>query len=490
MRNVSGFGAASGGDAAGVVELFERSSSSLSFDDGTTVSSDRLAEDGRRLARSLAQRGIGPGDRIAVHLPNGADYVRLLLACAAGGFVAVSVNTRYSADEAAELVERAGAHAVGVVSDWRTSPPVDTVPAADDPFVVFTTSGTTDRPKMVLHTQRSITAHAHDASGAFGYGPNDTVLVVMPLGGTFGLTSLTAAIAGGSAVVVTDFDLERTARLIEDRRVTAVNGSDDLFHRLIERSTDLTSIRLGGVARFNTSLDHVVLDAERHGATLTGLYGMSEVQALFSLRDPTVGAADRLRPGGTLVSRRAGFRIVDGELELRGPSLMAGYLAEGGDHLDEGLMAEHLDDGWFRTGDLATAEDDRTFEFLARRGDVLRLGGFLVHPLEIESVITELPGVLAAQVVAVDRPGGTRPVAFVIGRFDEDVVITACRERLAIHKAPIRVIGVDAFPTTPSANGTKIQRSQLRARAEFLLADESSRQGSSPHSTGSAPSVR
>ena len=213
-------------------------------------------------------------------------------------------------------------------------------------------------------------------------------------------------------------------------------------------------------------------DAERRGATLTGLYGMSEVQALFGLRDPTGDASDRLRPGGTLVSPQAAFRIVDGELQLRGPSRMAGYLAEGGDRVDERLTAEHLDDGWFRTGDLATRDDQRTFEFLARRGDVLRLGGFLVHPTEIEFVITGLPGVVAAQVVAVDRPNGTRPVAFVIGRFDEAEVIAECRRRLATHKAPIRVFGVDEFPTTPSANGTKIQRAVLRARAELLLADD------------------
>ena len=472
MRNVSGFGADRDPGSTTVVELFDRSLSTLSFDDGTVVSSARLSEDARRLAQSLRQRGIEPGTRVAINLPNGIDYVRLLLACAAGGFVAVSVNTRYSDVEVAGLVERTRARHVEAGDAWPAQEPVDTAAGPDDPFVVFTTSGTTSRPKMVLHTQRSITAHAVDAAGAFGYGPDDTVLVAMPLCGTFGLTSLTAAVAGNSAVVVTDFDLERTAELIERRKITAVNGSDDMFHRLIERSTDVGSIRLGGIARFNTSLDHVVLDAERRGATLTGLYGMSEVQALFSLRDPDLGAADRVRAGGTVVSPKADLRIVDGELELRGPSLMAGYLAEGGDRIDDELTAAHVHDGWFRTGDLAVSESDDTFEFVARRGDVLRLGGFLVHPLEIESVITAIPGIVEAQVVAVDRPGGTRPVAFVIGDFDEATVITACRQQLAIHKAPIRVFGVEEFPTTASANGVKIQRTKLRQRADTLLAGD------------------
>ncbi len=85
---------------------------------------------------------------------------------------------------------------------------------------------------------------------------------------------------------MTDFDLARTAELIARHRVTATNGSDDMFHRLVGHGADLRSIRLAGYARFNTSLDRVVDDAERAGATLTGLYGMSEVQALFSVRDP------------------------------------------------------------------------------------------------------------------------------------------------------------------------------------------------------------
>jgi fatty-acyl-CoA synthase len=243
-----------------------------------------------------------------------------------------------------------------------------------------------------------------------------------------------------------------------------------MFHRLIGYGADLRSVRIGGYARFNPSLDDVVGAAERAGARLTGLYGMSEVQALFGIRDPAGDVGERSRAGGTMVSADAAYRIVDGELQLRGPSLMAGYLAEGGGSIDRELTASAMADGWFRTGDLASADDDRTFEYLARQGDAMRLGGFLVAPSEIESVICELPGVVGAQVVAVDRPDGARPVAFVTGAADEAAVIAHCRERLAIHKCPVRVVTVDEFPTTPSANGTKIRRSELRSRAARLLA--------------------
>jgi len=301
--------------------------------------------------------------------------------------------------------------------------------------------------------------------------PDDIVLAVMPFGGTFGLTSLTAALAGSCKIVVTNFDAEATGDLIADRRVTVVNGSDDMFHRLLERGADLSSIRLGGYGRFNTSLDGIVARAAGAGATLTGLYGMSEVQALFSLRDPSGDAADRSRAGGTLVSPRAAYRIVDGELQLRGPSLFAGYLAEGGATIDHDLTSRHFDDGWFRTGDLAEPDGDDRFEYVARIGDVLRLGGFLVSPAEVEAVLLQIDGVLAAQVVAVDRPGGARPVAFVIAPdgVDEADTIGHCRELLARYKVPVRVITIEEFPTTASANGTKIQKNKLRAIAAAEL---------------------
>lgn len=484
------------GIASTVVELFESSSSTLVFDDGTEWPAPLLADDARSVAAHLAGAGIGRGDRVGVRLPNGPDYVRALLGLAVRGAVLVSVNTRYSTAEEADLVARAGA--ATTISERLPGEPSSRRPreqptirerspgeplvtptvegTADDPFVVFTTSGTTSRPKLVLHRQRSIVEHAHDVAAGFGYRSDDVVLVVMPLCGTFGLASLMGAVAAGCRVLVSDFELARAAGSIERERVTCVNGSDDMFHRLLEHGADLSSIRLAGYARFNTSLDGVVARAEAAGATLTGLYGMSEVQALFALRDPTADAAERSRAGGTLVSPRAVCRVIDGELQVRGPSLFAGYLAEGGAAIDEQLTASHHDDGWFRTGDLAEAEGDselggRAFQYLARMGDVLRLGGFLVSPAEIEGALMAVDGVEAAQVVAVDRPGGARPVAFVVAPagVDEAAAIEICRRRLARYKVPVRVVAVDEFPTTPSANGTKIRKVELRRIADELL---------------------
>jgi fatty-acyl-CoA synthase len=113
------------------------------------------------------------------------------------------------------------------------------------------------------------------------------------------------------------------------------------------------------------------------------------------------------------------------------------------------------------------------FVFLARMGDALRLGGCLVSPAEIEAVVQEAPGIAACQVVAVPRGEGPVPVAFVIlqdgAALDEAAVIALVASRLASYKVPRRVLPVDAFPVTPGANATKIQKGRLREMAEALL---------------------
>lgn len=464
-----------------VLDLFDRSSSRFILPDGTTVTSATIRERGCGLATRWRADGLARGDRVAIWLPNGFTYLEVLVACAAGRFVAVSVNTRFSLAEARALIARSGAKVV-VDADWtRPVAPGGTIelesPESVDPFIVFTTSGTTSRPKMVLHTQGSIAVHGRDAAVGLGYTADDVVLLTMPLCGTFGLSSLTAAIAANATIVVEDhFDVGETAGRIVSHRITAVNGSDDMYHRLLLGGADLSTIRLGGYARFNSSLEGIVARAEQGGATLTGLYGMSEVQALFSASDPSGPASWRSLAGGALVSADAAFRIVDGELWLRGPSLFRGYLAEGGDGIDPELTEAAFTDGWFRTGDVAEgpAESDaenRTFTYITRMGDALRLGGFLVSPAEVEQRVLEVPGVDQALVVAVDLPTGARPVAFVVAPLgvDEAAVIAHCEANLARYKVPIKVIAIDAFPVTPSANGNKIQNVKLREMAAEAL---------------------
>ena len=466
----------------GVADLFASSKAVLVFDDGEEVSAPAMVDRARLELASLRAQGFKPRDRVAMHRGNDQSAVELLLAAALGGLTVVAVNTRYSDAEVADLVSRSGARlpaqhtAVGPASD---DPSID---RNDEPFIVFTTSGTTSKPKMVLHHQRSIVEHAVDVVERFEYSSADTVLMDLPICGTFGLTSLMAAVAGNARVLVHGFDLAATTALTHRERVTTMNGSDDMLHRLLNAGADLSHIRLAGYAQFNAALGDIAQRGANHGAVFTGLYGMSEVQALFALRDPSLDVDGRERAGGTVVSSRAAARVVDGELQLRGPSLFAGYLHEGGDAIDEELTGRHFvtdenGDAWFRTGDLAAMDDDRTFHYISRLGDVLRLGGFLVSPTEITDVLMAAPGVTGAQVVAVDRESGARPVAFVTRdsetALDENALIDHCRERLARYKVPIRIVEVDGFPVTDGPNGVKVRLTELRDRARDLLSESS-----------------
>jgi fatty-acyl-CoA synthase len=255
-----------------------------------------------------------------------------------------------------------------------------------------------------------------------------------------------------------------------DRLLAAAGGGDPF-----------RTLRLCGYAAFNAALGALPRKACDAGLPLVGLYGMSEVHALFARREPADPAPLRTTPGGRPVNPAARVRVVDeagapvsegvsGALEIASPTTFAEYLGN-----PEATAEAITGDGYFRTGDVGRLTEDGGFAFEARDGDVLRLGGFLVNPKEIEAVIEALDAVSGAQVVGVDTPGGARPVAFVTlaegARFSESAVGNACARQLARFKVPARVVALDAFPVTEGANGTKIQRQKLRAMAATLLSE-------------------
>ena len=216
---------------------------------------------------------------------------------------------------------------------------------------------------------------------------------------------------------------------------------------------------------------------------MAGLYGSSEVHALFAIQGPGRPLAERVEGGGTLVNPAAQIRVRDAEtgallpvgtaglLEFRSPSNFSGYLN------NPEATAKAIDaEGWFSSGDIGSLRADGSFVYQTRAGDAIRLGGYLVAPAEIEEVIKAQPGVAAAQVVAVDLDGKTRAVAFAIAAPgaapDAEVVIAAVKDKLAAFKVPARLWWVDSFPVVDSANGTKIQRNRLRDMAQKRLAGE------------------
>ena len=482
------------------------------------------------VAAGLRSLGIGKGDRVAIWLPNCPAWLEVLFGCAQIGAIAVAVNTRFRSAEVQDIVGRSGARALfmwpgfkgidflSILEDvdareltglewvvaleetpaWEGAQPVYSYEeftshgaeagygaAGEDGCAIFTTSGTTKAPKFVLHTHRSTVHHAQDVVRAFAYDePGACFMLGVPLCGVFGYAQMMATLAAKRpTVMMPTFSGPEAASLVKRHGVTHLNATDDMLELMLADEVDqkpFPSLRRCGFASFNRDPKETMAMGEARGLPLVGLYGMSEVQALFAGQSPGDPPEQRALGGGVPVASDAKVRVCDpdtgerlplgepGELELRGPSLMAGYFGN-----PDATADAITEDGFIRTGDLGY-QTETGFVFLTRMGDAMRLGGFLVNPAEISSQIEDMEAVVQAQVVAISHGGKSRPFAFVLLEegvsLDEAAILAHCRERLAGFKVPLGVRALDRFPVAESANGTKIQRNRLRQLAEKAVA--------------------
>ncbi len=509
-------------------------------DRGAIVSYGDLARNSRRVAGGLAELGVGAGDRVAVWLPNVPAWLVLCLACARLGAICVSVNTRFRSVEVADIVGRSGPRALalwpgfkdidfiaileeiepealatletiivygeagGVESMAPLKGPLSArrvvayrdLEAGPEPFagdaeasapcIIFTTSGTTKAPKLVVHTQRSIVDHARDVAAASGFHAADSVaLMALPFCGVFGHSLAMATLAAGRPMVsMTAFEPAEAGRLVTAHGVTHMYGSDDLFHRMLEAAPEarpFPSLRLAGYAAFNAALDTIVAEGAQRGVNFVGVYGSSEMQALITAQRADARADNRAQGGGYATAADTEIRVRDpdsgellgcgqpGELEVRSAGLFDGY------HGDAAATLEAMtDDGFFRSGDLGYLEEDGRLVFLSRIGDALRLGGFLTNPSEIEAHVEAHPSVRECKVVAVATTGGNRAVAFVIAEGgatpDEEALRRHCEGGIAKYKVPVRYFAIEEFPVAVGPNGVKVQRHELRDMAEARMA--------------------
>lgn len=494
------------------------------IDRGRAITRGELDLESRRVARGLIDLGVKEGDRVALWLPNVPAWLACLFACARIGAVVVAVNTRFRLSELQDILGRSGAsvlvfwpgfrgidfeailnevdpaalgsltaivaytegeHAVAsgiarrrvmTYASLASREPYDQCHARPDSGVIlYTTSGTTRAPKFVLHDQAAIAIHAGHVARAYAFdAPDSVILLTIPLCGTFGLTAALGALAAGRpAIMMPSFDAQTAAGLIRRYAVTHFPAAGDIVAQLLAVTPEprpYPSVRLVIGARTGQAAP-----AQTRGLCLIGVYGMSEVQAMVSRHSEHEPPAVRERGGGQLIAPDAQVRARNtetgrilpheqsGELEFRMPSRMAGYFEN-----DEATRAAVTHDGYVRSGDLGYTVPGG-FVFQSRIGDALRLSGFMVNPLEIEAIVDAHPSIAASQVVGVEGPRGLHAVAFVIARdgssVEENTVIAHCAARIAAYKVPKRVVVLDAFPMTHSANGTKIQKARLREMA-------------------------
>ncbi|OAF13421.1 acyl-CoA synthetase [Bradyrhizobium centrolobii] len=500
--------------------------------DGTPISRAEFSGKIDRTAAWLAAQGIGKGDVVAVWLVNRVEWVTLLFAAARCGAIVAAVNTRYRSAEVAHLLRLSGAKLMVVEAAFRSiefaailadiaradvtalqklavvgadaipahwpcvrfdafdkpyppaPPPQDDV---DLPVLLYTTSGTTRGPKLVAHSQRTLTTHARSVAKALTLSPQrHSLLAMLPFCGTFGMSGLLAFLAAGVTIHVLDaFEAAPALKILREHGITHAFGSDEMFRRILTLThapRPFPRAEVFGFAAFQPGWRELAVEAEARGLPLFGLYGSSEVQALFSIGRASDAFADRIEGGGWPMSPDALVRVrdtesgelaatgVSGEIEISAPSRFLGYF-NNPDATRDAITA----DGFFRTGDIGRLRGDGSFVYETRAGDAMRLGGFLVAPGEVEDELKACAGVADAQVVAVDLKGNARCVAFVIPAGEppqQEALVARLRERLAGYKVPARIYVVDGFPVTDSANGVKIQRARLRTMAMERLASE------------------
>lgn len=474
----------------------------------------------------LRRLGVRKGDKIALWLTNRVEWMVFLFACSRVGAVIMSVNTRFRSNELEYVLSQSAAkflvmqkqvrsidfelilneldstkfpylqHIIYLSDNGATPKKILNISVSafslaglqeikgdgqedfaepDNLAILFTTSGTTKNPKFVMHTQQTIALHAQRAALGFCFNiKNAKTLGAVPFCGTFGQVIALASFAAAAPIIVMNvFDEKVAISMIHEYRITHLFGTEEMFRRLLSEyaSSDVlldSLYRCGFI--YPTDLISV---ADKMKMPIVGLYGSSEVQGLFSCQPMALSLKERTLGGGRPVSPDAIVRVRDiqsgdivqngirGELEIKAPTNFVGYL----NNADATSAAIDLD-GFFHTGDIGYIREDGTFVFEARMGDAIRLGGFLVNPMEIEEVIRAIPGVADAQVVGVSINEKLRAVAFVVlkenGCLREDDVIKFVKSHLADYKVPARVWFLNEFPVTKSANGDKIQKSKLR----------------------------
>ncbi len=312
-------------------------------------------------------------------------------------------------------------------------PPTDPAAAArrarrvaEDAALVLRTSGTSGAPKGAVIGFDALVANADAQAELLGSDADDRWLSCMPLFHIGGLSILVRAARVGAEVLLhARFDAEAVARALEEDGITRVSFVATMLARVIEARGErpapasLGLVLLGGGPASETLLE----EAERLGYPIAPTYGLTETASQAATRPPRSALAPGGdRAGGLVPLPGVEVRVVDGdrhpvargeegEIEIRGPIVMRGYLD------DAAATAAAIVDGWLRTGDIGRLDDAGALRILDRRSDLIVSGGENVYPAEIESVLEGHPGVAEAGVVAVpDAEYGARPAACVVAR--------------------------------------------------------------------------
>lgn len=417
-----------------------------------------LADQTARVAATLAARGFAPGDVLALRAPNTASWAEIALAAMSLGGAVTGVPVTATPAEVERQMKDSGATLLvrevesGLIARRATA--VSPEALALLPY----SSGTSGLPKGVMLTHANLVTAVRQVSRGLRLTPDDAVLALAPFSHVMGFViTLGSALAAGARLVpVGRFDPMDFIALLERERVTVVIVPPVVLPLIARSPRDLPDVQLivSGGAPLGAKLQQAVADRFPHAAVGQG-WGLTETAACGTMPDrergTAPGSAGRLMPNVEL-------RVAEGgEILLRGPQTMAGYLGR------PDATAEMIDDdGWLHTGDVGRVDGDGNVFVVDRLKDLIKVDALQVAPAELEGLIGTHPAV--AECAVVPRPDdrhGEVPVAVVVAR-DEvgaDELVAFVAERVARHKRIRDVRFVDALPRTPAG---KILRRALR----------------------------
>jgi long-chain acyl-CoA synthetase len=477
-----------------------------------------------RAAAGYLARQLQPGDRVAVQLRNGVDWVVAVMGALRAGLVVVPVNTAYTDPEIEHLLTDSGARLLVVGAEraelagvpMSVGPPQSADPAPADPddptalALLAYTSGTTGRPRGAMLTHAALLANQQQllALDPPPVRTGDRVLLALPLFHVYGFNSGWGLIAetAACAVLVEEFEPVATLRLMAEEEVTAVPGAPPMYAAWLavaDAAGSDATLRRGFAAVRTAScgaapMPGVLFEAMRTRAAITVWegYGLTEAAPVLAstlatgrakpeciggplpgvelaLRDtaggPTAGSWPPPGARGELASRGEGvvlppFADEDGE----GEGDEAGEICARGPNLFSGYWPDGADgpdaDGWLLTGDIAYRDADGDLKLVDRRRDLVLVSGFNVYPGEVERVLDEHPGVAESAVIGVPDPRTGEAVHAVVVRSPgAEVTEEQLRAHAGRSLARFKVpVGVHFVPELPHSLAGKVSRARLR----------------------------
>ena len=478
-----------------LIETAERNGDKTAFKlDDVELSYSMLDEGSARIAGLLKSRGLEPGDRVGLMMPNVPYFPVIYFGILRAGAVVVPMNVLlkkrevgfYLEDpgakflfawgdfaEAAEAgAEQAGAEVILVkpgefeklLADQE--PDRDMADAdAEDTAVILYTSGTTGKPKGAELTHSNLSKNSKGVSEKLGeMSGEDVLLGALPLFHSFGQTcTMNSAVSVGATVTMLPrFDPDKALEIIERDRVTLFQGVPTMYNAMLHSkscdSADCSSLRIcmsGGAAMpaelmraFEEKFDCMILEG----------YGLSETSPVASFNHP-----DKERKPGSIGTPIEGveMQVWDddgkevaqgevGEIVIRGHNIMKGYW-----NREDANKEAITEDGWFRTGDMAKMDEDGYFFIVDRKKDLIIRGGYNVYPREVEEVLYEHPAIQEAAVIGVPHDELGEEVGAAVVRkegesLEADEVKSYVKEQVAAYKYPRKVWFVDELPKGPT----------------------------------------